>query len=188
MAAPDVRVAAIHPRNEETTMIGTKQILLGMLALGFTMPAAACAQTTEAVPEQRNIVEVAVQAGVFNTLVAAVQAADLVEVLQSDGPFTVFAPTDEAFAALPAGTVESLLANPEALRAILTYHVVAGKVTSRDLVAAGGANPATVNGQNLNIVVGASGVTVNSATVIQADVMARNGVIHVIDRVLLPEM
>jgi uncharacterized surface protein with fasciclin (FAS1) repeats len=75
-------------------------------------------------------------------------------VLQGDGPFTVFAPTDEAFAALPAGTVESLLANPEALRAILTYHVVAGRVTSSDLVSAGGANPATVNGQNLNVVVG----------------------------------
>jgi uncharacterized surface protein with fasciclin (FAS1) repeats len=169
-------------------MIGTKQILTGMLALAFTMPAAACAQATEAMPEQRDIVEVAVQAGVFNTLVAAVQAADLVATLQGDGPFTVFAPTDEAFAALPAGTVESLLANPEALRAVLTYHVVAGRVTSSDLVAAGGANPSTVNGQNLNIVVGSGGVTVNSASVVQADVMARNGVIHVINRVLLPEM
>jgi uncharacterized surface protein with fasciclin (FAS1) repeats len=169
-------------------MIGTKQILTGMLALAFTIPAAACAQTTETMTEQRDIVEVAVQAGVFNTLVAAVQAADLVATLQGDGPFTVFAPTDEAFAALPAGTVESLLANPEALRAVLTYHVVAGRVTSSDLVAAGGANPATVNGQNLNIVVGSGGVTVNSASVVQADVMARNGVIHVINRVLLPEM
>jgi uncharacterized surface protein with fasciclin (FAS1) repeats len=168
-------------------MMGTKQILTGLLALGFMLPAAACTQTTEPM-EQRDIVEVAASAGVFNTLVAAVQAADLVEVLQGDGPFTVFAPTDAAFAALPEGTVESLLANPEALRAILTYHVVAGRVTSSDLVAAGGANPATVNGQNLNIVVGGSGVTVNSATVIQADVMARNGVIHVIDQVLLPEM
>ncbi len=169
-------------------MIGTKQILTGLLALGFTLPAAAFTQTTHAAPEQRDIVEVAVQAGVFNTLVAAARAADLVEVLQGDGPFTVFAPTDEAFAALPAGTVESLLANREALRAILTYHVVAGRVTSSDLVAAGGANPATVNGQKLNIVVGGHGVTVNSASVIQADVMARNGVIHVIDQVLLPEM
>ncbi|SMY09034.1 fasciclin domain-containing protein [Flavimaricola marinus] len=120
----------------------------------------------------------------FSTLVAAVGAAGLVETLQGPGPFTVFAPTDAAFAALPPGTVDALLADPEALAAILTYHVVPGKVTS-DQLAGQMLSVATVNGAEVQVN-GTNGVTVNNATVTQADIMASNGVIHRIDTVLLP--
>ena len=135
---------------------------------------------------QPDIVDTAVSAGSFNTLVAAVQAAGLVETLKGPGPFTVFAPTDEAFAALPAGTVESLLRpeNIDQLRAVLTYHVVPGKVTS-DQLAGQRLSATTVQGSALPIDATA-GVRVQNATVVQADVMAGNGVIHVIDGVLLP--
>ena len=141
--------------------------------------------TEEEAPTQ-NIVETAVAAGTFETLVAAVQAADLVETLASPGPFTVFAPTDAAFAALPAGTVESLLLpeNRDQLVAILTYHVVAGEVTSDQVVSLSKA--ATVQGADLDISVVDGSVMINNATVVTADVMASNGVIHVIDNVLLP--
>ncbi len=133
-----------------------------------------------------DIVEVAQSAGSFDTLVAAVSAADLVETLQSEGPFTVFAPTDEAFAALPEGTVETLLQpeNKDQLTAILTYHVLPGRVMAAD-VAGQRLRPATVNGQTLRVD-GRNGVKVNDATVTAADVAASNGVIHVIDKVLLP--
>jgi len=167
-------------------MMGTKNLLAGLLGLALVVPGAACTQNTPVQMQQGDIVAVATAAGSFNTLLAAVEAADLVEVLQGDGPFTVFAPTDAAFAALPAGTVEALLANPEALRAVLTYHVVPGRVTASQLVSAGGATPTTANGQTLNIRVNGGVVTVNDATVVTADVMASNGVIHVIDSVLLP--
>jgi uncharacterized surface protein with fasciclin (FAS1) repeats len=135
----------------------------------------------------RNIVEVAVGTGQFTTLVAAVNAAGLGEILMGKGPFTVFAPTDAAFAKLPAGTVEALLADREKLTKILTYHVIPGKVTSGDIVAAGGASAATVNGQQLSVVLRDGKVYVGNAQVIAADVGASNGVIHVIDTVLLPE-
>lgn len=133
-----------------------------------------------------DIVEVAQSAGTFDTLVAAVSAADLVETLQGDGPFTVFAPTDDAFAALPAGTVDSLLLpeNKDQLTAILTYHVVPGKIMAADLAGQFISVP-TVNGATVEVD-GRDGVTVNHANVISADVEASNGVIHVIDRVLLP--
>jgi uncharacterized surface protein with fasciclin (FAS1) repeats len=133
-----------------------------------------------------NIVDTAVSAGNFNTLVAAVKAADLVETLKGTGPFTVFAPTDEAFAALPAGTVDDLLKpeNKAKLAEILTYHVVAGKVMSADL--SDGMTPATVNGKLVTIHT-EGGVKVNEATVSTADIDADNGVIHVIDAVLLPK-
>ena len=134
---------------------------------------------------QMNIVETAVTAGSFNTLVAAVKAAGLVDVLSGDGPFTVFAPTDEAFAKLPDGTVESLLEDTEKLTAILTYHVVAGKVTADQVVDL--TEAATVNGQSIDISVGSAGVMVDNAMVVAADIMATNGVIHVIDSVILPE-
>ena len=136
--------------------------------------------------DDQDIVDVAVGAGIFNTLVAAVQAAELVDVLKSDGPFTVFAPTDEAFAALPEGTVESLLLpeNKELLTSILLYHVVAGAVTAADVVQLESA--ATVNGASISIKVDDSGVTVDNANVIQTDVAASNGVIHIIDAVILP--
>jgi uncharacterized surface protein with fasciclin (FAS1) repeats len=133
----------------------------------------------------KDIVDTAVEAGTFTTLVAAVEAAGLVETLKSDGPFTVFAPTDEAFAALPAGTVEGLLADPEALAAILTYHVVPGAVMSTDL--SDGMTATTVNGADITIGT-MGGVTVNDANVVTADIAASNGVIHVIDAVILPPM
>jgi uncharacterized surface protein with fasciclin (FAS1) repeats len=133
-----------------------------------------------------NIVDTAVSAGNFNTLVAAVKAAGLVETLNGTGPFTVFAPTDEAFAALPAGTVDDLLKpeNKAKFAEILTYHVVAGKVMSADL--SDGMTPATVNGKLVTIHT-EGGVKVNEATVSTADIDADNGVIHVIDAVLLPK-
>ncbi|MDJ0881423.1 MAG: fasciclin domain-containing protein [Gammaproteobacteria bacterium] len=134
-----------------------------------------------------DIVDTAVSAGSFNTLVAAVKAAGLVDTLKGDGPFTVFAPTDEAFAALPEGTVESLLKpeNRDKLVAILTYHVVPGKVMSSD-VNAKKLNVATVEGSKVRIN-GMSGVYVDGAKVIQANIETENGVIHVIDSVILPQ-
>jgi uncharacterized surface protein with fasciclin (FAS1) repeats len=136
--------------------------------------------------ETRDLVTVAVEAGSFTTLVKAVEAAGLVEVLRGEGPFTVFAPTDEAFARLPEGTLESLLGDPEGLREILTYHVVPGRITAEQVVGMGGAEPATVQGGSLSIVVRDGGVYVDGARVVSADVMASNGVIHVIDAVILP--
>ena len=134
----------------------------------------------------KDIVDTAVEAGTFETLVAAVTAADLVETLKSDGPFTVFAPTDEAFAALPEGTVESLLLpeNKDQLIAILTYHVVPGKVMSTDL--SDDMTAATVQGGEITIDLD-NGVMVNDANVVTADISTSNGVIHVIDKVILPE-
>jgi uncharacterized surface protein with fasciclin (FAS1) repeats len=134
-----------------------------------------------------NIVETAVDAGSFTTLVAAVEAAGLVETLSGEGPFTVFAPTDEAFAALPEGTVESLLMeeNRDQLVAILTYHVVPGAVMSTDL--SDGMTAATVQGADITVSLGDS-VMINDATVTTADIEASNGVIHVIDSVILPPM
>lgn len=150
-----------------------KTVLSLTAAVALAAPAAA-----------NDIVDIAAGAGSFNTLVAAVQAAGLVDTLKGDGPFTVFAPTDDAFAALPEGTVEALLGDIPTLTAILTYHVVPGKVMSTDL--SDGMMAATVNGQEITIGVG-SGVTVDGANVIQADVEASNGVIHVIDAVILPQ-
>lgn len=129
------------------------------------------------------IVETAVSAGSFTTLVAAVEAADLADTLNGEGPFTVFAPTDEAFAALPEGTVEGLLADVPALTSILTFHVVPGAVHAADL--SDGMTVATVNGADLTFGT-ADGVTVNGASVVTADIACDNGVIHVIDAVLLP--
>jgi uncharacterized surface protein with fasciclin (FAS1) repeats len=131
----------------------------------------------------KDIVDTAIDAGSFTTLVAAVQAAGLVETLKGEGPFTVFAPTDAAFAALPEGTVEALLADPEALAAILTYHVVPGAVMSGDLV--DDMKAATVNGAEITVDL-SMGVMINDATVTTADIEASNGVIHVIDKVMLP--
>ena len=135
---------------------------------------------------KHDIVETAIKAGSFNTLVAAVQAAELVETLKSKGPFTVFAPTDEAFSKLDKATLESLLKpeNKDQLIAILTYHVVAGKVMSTDIT--GNMEPATVNGSTINITLDNGKVMINDATVISADVDTDNGVIHVIDTVLIP--
>jgi uncharacterized surface protein with fasciclin (FAS1) repeats len=133
-----------------------------------------------------DIVDTAVSAGNFTTLVAAVKAADLVETLKGAGPFTVFAPTDAAFEALPAGTIDDLLKpeNKAKLASILTYHVVAGKVMSTDL--SDGMTPATVNGETVTIKT-EGGVTINGTTVSTADIDADNGVIHVVDAVLMPK-
>jgi len=134
-----------------------------------------------------DIVDTAASASQFNTLVAAVEAADLVTTLKGDGPFTVFAPTDEAFAALPEGTVENLLKpeNKEQLISILTYHVVAGKIMSSD-IAGTTAMVESVQGSELDVNA-TNGVTVDGATVVTADIETDNGVIHVIDRVVLPQ-
>jgi uncharacterized surface protein with fasciclin (FAS1) repeats len=133
----------------------------------------------------KDIVDTAVAAGTFTTLATALQAADLADTLKGKGPFTVFAPTDEAFSKLPAGTVESLLKpeNKEKLKAILLYHVVSGDVTAAQVVKMSSAK--TVNGQNLKLTVDDGTVMVNNAKVVKADVPASNGVIHVIDTVLL---
>lgn len=130
-----------------------------------------------------DIVDTAVSAGSFTTLVAAVQAAGLVDTLKGPGPFTVFAPTDDAFAKLPAGTVEGLLQDIPTLTQVLTYHVVSGAVMSSDIT--GAMSPATVQGSTLNIDP-SNGVKVNNATVVTPDIQCDNGVIHVIDTVLLP--
>jgi len=138
-----------------------------------------------AMPEMADIVDTAVSAGSFNTLVAAVEAAGLVDTLKGEGPFTVFAPTDEAFAALPAGTVEALLADPEGqLTQILLYHVVPGKVMSTDL--SDGMTADTVQGSPVTFTIADGVVKVNDATVVTADIEASNGVIHVIDAIIMP--
>ena len=143
-------------------------------------------EDTEVTSEGETIVDVAVANGSFNTLVTAVEAAGLAETLNDEGPYTVFAPTDEAFAALPEGVLDSLLLpeNQEILAQILAYHVVPGEVLAAD-VTTGPA--ATVEGSNLDLVSEEGSVTVNGATVTTADVTASNGVIHVIDTVLIPE-
>jgi uncharacterized surface protein with fasciclin (FAS1) repeats len=136
--------------------------------------------------EPQDIVDTAVSAGSFETLIAAVQAAGLVDALKADGPLTVFAPTDEAFAKLPAGTVESLLEpqNIEQLQAILTLHVVSGQVMAAGV--SDGLEAASLNGQTLNFTVNENGVRVGGANIVTTDVAASNGVIHVIDTVLIP--
>ena len=152
-------------------------ILALTAATAFALPARAA---------DMDIVDTAVGAGSFKTLVAAVEAAGLVETLKGEGPFTVFAPTDDAFAALPAGTVEDLLKpeNKEKLTQILTYHVVPGKVMSKDVAALKSAK--TVNGAEVTIDTSA-GVKIDNATVVKADIEASNGVIHVIDTVIVPK-
>ena len=152
------------------------------LVLSFTM--AALVPTVDAEPALSDIVDTAVSAGNFTTLVAAVQAAGLVDTLKSDGPFTVFAPTDDAFAKLPAGTVEALLADTETLGKILKYHVVAGKVMAADVVELTSAD--TVAGMRLNIKVVDGSVMINDAKVVVTDIQCSNGVIHVIDTVIVP--
>ncbi len=132
----------------------------------------------------KDIVEVAVSAGSFTTLATALQATGLVEALKGEGPFTVFAPTDEAFAKLPAGTLEALLKDIPKLKSILLYHVVPGKVTAQQVAALSKAT--TLQGSDVKISSGRGGVTINNARVVTTDVMASNGVIHVIDTVILP--
>jgi len=157
-----------------------RKLTLAAAALAIiAAPAAVSAQMNE-----KDIVTVAVEAGSFKTLAAALEAAGLVATLQGEGPFTVFAPTDEAFAKLPAGTVEALLQDKEKLTQILTYHVVAGKVTSGQVVNLTEAE--TVAGIKAPIKVKDGQVWVGGAKVVTADIQAANGIIHVIDTVMLP--
>lgn len=134
--------------------------------------------------ESKNIVEVAQEAGQFNTLIAAVQAAGLVDTLATGGPFTVFAPTDEAFAQIPQEQLAALLEDTETLTAILTYHVVSGKVRAEDVVGLDSAT--TVQGSDISISVSDEGVHINGARVLTTDIEASNGIIHVIDAVITP--
>jgi uncharacterized surface protein with fasciclin (FAS1) repeats len=138
------------------------------------------------VNEEKDIVDTAIAAGSFKTLVSAVQAAGLEGVLRGEGPYTVFAPTDAAFAKLPAGTVEALLQDKEKLASILTYHVVSGKVMAKDVVKLTSAK--TVNGESVKIRVADGKVYVNDAQVVTTDIETKNGVIHVIYAVILPGM
>ena len=174
---------------DKNPILGMLFAQIGMviaMALVLAMPASAgnYAQTKPAAA--KDIVEVAASAGGFNTLAAALEAAGLVTTLKGDGPFTVFAPTDEAFAQLPAGTVESLLKpeNKDQLVAVLTYHVVPGKVMAADVTQVSSAP--TVNGQPLAIATRNGAVTINEAAVTRTDIVASNGVIHVVDSVILP--
>ncbi|NIQ98630.1 MAG: fasciclin domain-containing protein [Gemmatimonadales bacterium] len=145
------------------------------------------AEAPEPVETPKDIVDTAIAAGSFQTLVKAVQAAGLVDTLKGEGPFTVFAPTDEAFAKLPAGTLDDLLKpeNKEKLTAILTYHVVPDKMMAADVAALDSAT--TVNGKDITITADEEGVTVDGARVVQTDIECSNGVIHVIDSVMMPE-
>jgi len=155
------------------------------MAVGMGLSAGQTYTSADAA-EDMDIIETATSAGSFNTLVAAVNAAGLTETLKGEGPFTVFAPTDEAFAKLPAGSLEMLLKpeNKDKLVAILSYHVVAGKVTSEEIVKLTSAD--SLSGKKIVIKASDGKVMVDGATVIKADVMANNGVIHVIDTVMMP--
>ena len=158
-----------------------KKIVPSALLMALLVAAPVAAQYSSGGPD---IVETAQEAGTFDTLLAALDAAGLTEALKGDGPFTVFAPTDAAFAALPEGTVEALLQDPEALAQILSYHVVAGSYKAADV--AGMEHAETLQGGHLVISASDYGVRINDASVVTADVEASNGVIHVIDSVLLP--
>lgn len=153
------------------------------LVAGVTLSAHAASAASAASTKGGDIVDTAVAAGSFKTLVKAVQAAGLVETLKGEGPFTVFAPTDEAFAKLPPGTLDALLKDKAKLQAVLTYHVVPGKVMAADVAKVKTAK--TVQGQNLAIDT-SNGVKVGNANVVKTDIVTSNGVIHVIDTVLIP--
>ena len=160
-----------------------RYLTAGAAVLVLTLASA----TLAAAQDKKDIVDTAVAAGSFQTLAKALDAAGLVETLKGEGPFTVFAPTDEAFAKLPAGTLEALLKpeNKGKLKAILAYHVVPGKVLASEVVKLTSAK--TVNGQALTITTEAGTVMVDNAKVIKTDILCSNGVIHVIDSVLLPK-
>ncbi|MBX9964649.1 MAG: fasciclin domain-containing protein [Burkholderiales bacterium] len=161
-----------------------RRAVLAVAVAGILSACSSMSQANKPESAGKDIVDTAVAAGSFKTLVTAVQAAGLVDTLKSPGPFTVFAPTDEAFAKLPPGTVEALLKDKAALTKVLTYHVVPGKVLAKDVPTA---DVKTVQGQTVALKKDASGVTVNGAKVVAADVVATNGVIHVIDTVILPK-
>jgi uncharacterized surface protein with fasciclin (FAS1) repeats len=176
-----VNLPAEGPASDEGDQIAMTHLLrISMAALALTAVVAARPAAAE-----KDIVETAVAAGNFTTLAKALTAAGLVDTLKGDGPFTVFAPTDEAFAKLPAGTLEALLQDKAKLTKILTYHVVPGKVMASDVVKLKEAK--TVEGDEISINA-SNGVTVDNARVVKTDIVASNGVIHVIDSVLMPKM
>ncbi len=158
----------------------TKMISL-MIAVVLSVAAVAAPVKTQ----DKDIVDTAVAAGSFTTLAKALEVAGLIDTLKGDGPFTVFAPTDAAFAKLPAGTVEALLKDPAKLKSILLYHVVSGKVTAADVVKLSSAK--TVQGASATVTVSKGKVMIDKANVVKTDIMASNGVIHVIDSVILPK-
>jgi len=168
-------------------LVFRRSLLTGIAALTLSLLVSTSAFAASPQLLTKNIVDTAVSAGSFKTLTTALKAAGLVETLKGKGPFTVFAPTDEAFAKLPAGTVESLLepANKKKLTAILTYHVVAGNVKAADVVKLTSAK--TLNGESVTIKTAGGKVMINDATVVKADIAATNGTIHVIDTVLMPK-
>jgi uncharacterized surface protein with fasciclin (FAS1) repeats len=155
----------------------------GFLALVLGMNAGMASVTADE-PGTKDIVDTAVAAGNFKTLVTAVKAAGLVDTLKGEGPFTVFAPTDEAFAKIPEDKLRALLKDKKALTAVLTYHVVSGKVMAADVVKLDSAK--TVQGQSLGIVTKDGKVTINGVNAVKTDIVCKNGVIHVIDAVLMP--
>ncbi len=163
--------------------------LLSMLAVVGAQPLSAKVEVPGETVKPANIVETAVAAGQFKTLAAALEAAGLIDALTGEGPFTVFAPTDEAFAKLPAGTVETLLKpeNKEKLKSILLYHVVSGNVTAKQVMKLNGQTVKTLEGRSIKVST-MNGVKVNDVSVTKTDIQASNGVIHVIDSVLLPKM
>jgi uncharacterized surface protein with fasciclin (FAS1) repeats len=186
---PLVAVAALAACGDD----GDDSAADAMAAADTAAPAAPAAPDTAMASEPADLVDTAVAAGDFGTLVTAVQAAELEETLRGDGPYTVFAPTDDAFAALPPGTVDELLADPTGdLAGILTYHVVEGEVMASDVAGLDGEEVVTVNGTAFTVGVSEAGevsltdATGNEVGVVATDVDASNGVIHVIDGVLLP--
>ena len=185
-----------NPKGEIFSMeldkyVGKKVVTLGamlsMLAMVVVFPANA--RVAGSSVRSNDVVETAVAAGQFKTLAAALEAAGLIDALKGDGPFTVFAPTDEAFAKLPAGTVETLLKpeNKEKLKAVLLYHVVPGNVTADQVTKLNGKSVKTLQGSSITVKT-SHGVRVDNAKVTQTDIKASNGVIHVIDTVLMPKM
>ena len=163
------------------TNVLLSSVLVAALVFGLSLQAQAANTATA---KTADIVDTAIAAGSFNTLVTAVKAAGLVDTLKGPGPFTVFAPTDEAFAKLPAGTLDALLKDKEKLKAVLTYHVVPGKVTAAQVTKLKSAK--TVQGSEARVTVDGGKVMIDNATVVKTDILAKNGVIHVIDTVIMP--
>jgi uncharacterized surface protein with fasciclin (FAS1) repeats len=165
--------------------ISSLRLIISVIIFSFMFTSLLIAGDNKSDSSKKDIVTIAVESGKFNTLAKALTETGLVEALQGEGPFTVFAPTDEAFAKLPKGTIEVLLKDKDALKKILLYHVVSGKVTSKEVVNLKKAE--TLSGKNINIQFTDGIVMINNSKVTTADVMASNGVIHIIDTVLIPE-
>ena len=165
--------------------ISSLRLIISAIIFSFMFTSLLISEDNKGDSSKKDIVTVAVESGKFNTLAKALTETGLVDALKGKGPFTVFAPTDEAFAKLPKGTIEALLKDKEALKKILLYHVVSGQVTSKEVVSLNKAE--TLSGKNIKIQTKDGAVMINDSKVTTADVMASNGVIHIIDTVLIPE-